>query len=1017
MSSVPESASDGAIAGTLAPGPAALHFLSAAEPLPLQAARWLAAGWSGSGPLDLRSTLILVPTQGAGRRLRQALAHIARRDDGLPQGVLTGPVLTPGAALKRLAADDRGETAPGTAVWLAYAAALLQAGDEEITTLFPARTLRRSATWAMQTAAMLIEVRELLAESGADAATVVASGQAAALGDGDRWQVLQSIEHLARRELDTAGWADPLVRQRQAIQAGQGIDGIERVVIVAVPDPVELARQWWEALAKRLPVEVLVYAPEGLPEQGRFDRWGRPEPDDWETVPLPWEQWPCGIELWSHPAAAGRHCAEVVRAYGDRWPQSVAIAVPDATMAGDIAAGMAEGNVRADDLQGQGWNQHPWRHLVQRLTRVLESASARDLAELARCRPVVNWLQRQLPGFAPGTWLSFLAKVAREALPAGSDDWVAALARELEGRRQRREASALAAAPGDGKTNSGSATDDRLERMRQAENACQQAGPLLVGRLGRLNSPADLAEWLSELACGDSEGEPVAEQAHAMAGLLDRVGAGPLRDGLARRPAALMTALAGHLQRCGVFALHPEEGSVPLNGWLETLWEDAPHLLLTGLQEGAVPETVTGHPFLPEGSREQLGLKTNRRRHARDAYLLACAVCGRGPGGRTDIALIKRTTDGDPLKPSRLLFQGEDQVLPARVERLFGPPADHASADPPSMPWQLRPELAKRPEKISVTAFSDYLRCPFRFYLKQVLRMRAEELDRLDLDPMQFGNVIHHTWERFSANDRHLDLTDPQEVGAALMGAFEEVVSETFGARPPVAVQVQLGSARNRLLTAASHQAAARAAGWRIIGVEQPLEFKIGGLTVRGKIDRTEQREVDGVIEFRVIDYKSSDKSSKPDEAHAAVLGSRSDPSRYSRQALASLSGGDVPEVAWKNLQLPLYVEQLRRQHGDQVRVRCGYFNLPKAAAEAGICEWTDYDHGWHRAAMTCAEGVVDAIQRGVFWPPSTEVKSTYDEFSDLILDSLEDSVAADWHATLQAHWQQSGQAAGTNDH
>ena len=77
-------------------------------------------------------------------------------------------------------------------------------------------------------------------------------------------------------------------------------------------------------------------------------------------------------------------------------------------------------------------------------------------------------------------------------------------------------------------------------------------------------------------------------------------------------------------------------GAIDLLGWLELLWEDAPHLVVTGLNDGRLPETVAGDPFLPEALRARLGLKTNEARFARDAYLLAALTACRTGAGRLD---------------------------------------------------------------------------------------------------------------------------------------------------------------------------------------------------------------------------------------------------------------------------------------------------------------------------------------------------------------------------------------------
>ena len=134
--------------------------------------------------------------------------------------------------------------------------------------------------------------------------------------------------------------------------------------------------------------------------------------------------------------------------------------------------------------------------------------------------------------------------------------------------------------------------------------------------------------------------------------------------------------------------------AVELLGWLELLWEDAPHLVVAGFNDGRVPEAVVSDAFLPESLREQLGLKTNAARFARDAYLLAALAAPRGQGGQLDLLVGKVSTAGDPLRPSRLLLLCDDAMLPARVRFLFR----EIESSRPSLPWRRAWTLRPRSE-------------------------------------------------------------------------------------------------------------------------------------------------------------------------------------------------------------------------------------------------------------------------------------------------------------------------------
>ena len=177
-------------------------------------------------------------------------------------------------------------------------------------------------------------------------------------------------------------------------------------------------------------------------------------------------------------------------------------------------------------------------------------------------------------------------------------------------------------------------------------------------------------------------------------------------------------------------------------------------------------------------------------------------------------------------------------------------------------------------------------------------------------------------------------------------------------------------------------QARERAAGWTIQEVEWrfPAEppFVLGGLPVRGTIDRIDRHEITGA--WRVLDYKTSDRPVTPREAHCRAA-RRATPA-WARFAMAGR------EFEWTDLQLPLYREATAREAPDAV---CGYFLLPKAVGGTTVEIWKDYSPAWHAAALRCAKTVAEEIRNRRCWPPSEVV--THDEFADLFHHGVTASV------------------------
>jgi ATP-dependent helicase/nuclease subunit B len=182
-------------------------------------------------------------------------------------------------------------------------------------------------------------------------------------------------------------------------------------------------------------------------------------------------------------------------------------------------------------------------------------------------------------------------------------------------------------------------------------------------------------------------------------------------------------------------------------------------------------------------------------------------------------------------------------------------------------------------------------------------------------------------------------------------------------------------------------QAREAADGWRIERVEWKFSFPLGGLQVRGKIDRID-RHADGRI--RVLDYKTSDTPVAPATAH---LGPVSAPAGERPAWSRVVVNGK--ERAWLDLQLPLYRQAVAPAFGPAVL--CGYFNLPKAAGEAAVVLWEQNDGALQSAAELCAAQVAAAVAAGEFWPPAEPNARADADWAGLFHHGTAASVDADW--------------------
>ncbi len=420
----------------------------------------------------------------------------------------------------------------------------------------------------------------------------------------------------------------------------------------------------------------------------------------------------------------------------------------------------------------------------------------------------------------------------------------------------------------------------------------------------------------------------------------------------------------------------PRSGQVEMLGWLELHHDPAPAMVIAGFNDGSIPQAVLADAFLPDGLRSQLGLLSNTRRYARDAYLLEAIRRSRK---HCTLVAGRAAADGEPLTPSRLLLAGKRTELPSRIIRL----CDHESARRWALPRGAPPagsvsrfkvpeppELPPAREAMSVTEFGWYLRCPYRYYLKYIKRLRVVEDAGVELNAIQFGNIAHEVLQHFGEDPSISDSADPQEIALYLDDALENSATKTFGRRPLPAIRIQLARLRARLHAFSRHQARHRADGWTIEHCEWELPedsfIDVPGeerMRIKGKIDRIDRNVHTGA--WMIVDYKTSESGKRPEATHQASGARRRDSGR-----------------TWDDLQLPLY-RHLAGQHGYDGEVKLAYMNLPKKPEDVAIhvARWTHFDL---EEAIDVARGIVRDVRAGRFEMADDYPGHYHDDFSNI---------------------------------
>ena len=898
----------------------------------------------GNGSFDLGGLIVAVPGGRVQRRLLERLVEAAEAS-GRP---LCPPRIVTVGRLPELLYASKRPFADELAQQLAWAEALRRAPAERLAHLTAqAPEADDLAAW-LSLGEMLGRVHRELAAEAQDFRAVVDCGLAMKdFREQDRWEALCSIQQDYLAALDGLGLWD--IQSARLFAVRQGECEIDRpIFLVGTVDLNRLQREMLEQVADH--VTALIFAPES--EAGRFDDLGCLRVDAWHDLPVALDDGQ--IEVVDSPADQAAAVLRAVAAFDGRYAgDQITVGVPDERIVPEVLQQFRQCDVAARHGVGDSVARTGPYRLLAAVAEYLGGRRYGSFAALVRHPAVGQWLADQA---IDGDWLTELDRYYSEHLPYRIEGEL------LGGEKQYAALRAVRRA-----------IDELLRPLDKSAARLGDWGEPIVGLLtavygGRPLRTDDSADRAVLAAC-EAIRDVLVEHRRVSDSLMPSVTAGE-----AIRLA--LRAVGGQ-----TVAAPASPGAVELLGWLELPLDDAPALIVTGMNEGIVPASLGADLFLPNQMRRALGIEDNDRRYARDAYALAMLVAS---GREVKLIAGRRSPDGDPLLPSRLLLLADPETTARRVGRLFREGASAASGA--ILPGRLapgrdesgftvpRPGASADPiASMRVTEFRDYLACPYRYYLRHRLDLEGLEDRAQELDGAAFGSLAHDVLAQFGRQPIALS-TDADEIAQFLDAALARHVKQRHGTKPLSAVRVQAEQLRARLRRFAQWQARRREAGWRIEFVEQAilpekalLDVDGRPIGLRGRIDRIDVHESTG--QRIVFDYKTSDRVDPPDKTHRK-------------------------KTEWVDLQLPLY-RHLVAALGIDGPVELAYIALPKDVAKVGelIAEWTPAELD---EADETARRVVRAIRRGLFWPPTDPPPAFFDEFAAICQDGQFGAALAD---------------------
>ena len=893
---------------------------------------------------DMRDLLIILPSSLAKRRLRERLALRAEAE----KRILYPPKIETVGDLPEHLYNAKFPFASDFVQILAWCAAIRSLDPNRLRGVLPLPNSPAGENW-LDLGKMLAGLHRELASDRLNFSDVVKT-----LGEhpeSERWETLANIQQQYLATLDSLKLWDIQTARVVALNYCEP-KTTQRIIVIGAVDLNRTQRGFLEQVAGQ--VEVWIAAPESLADL--FDPFGCLRSEAWDDYQIDVSDE--SLRIAGSPQDQAKLVATCLAELGPRYHTGdVTLGIPDASLISTLRQHLATCGVGTRNGPGVPLSSTEPAQLLHRIGEFLRSRTYIDFAALVRHPIVANVLASHCERL-PADWLGQLDAYYHQALPSQLDGWF---------NRDSHEAHVAAAVI--------SAVKNWLKELMVPERPLSDwLEPLLeVLRDAYNNELCDLNDDTQQSLYGACQ---------AVCSRLAELG---------ELPAALQISLTAWeaidwLLRSMSGMLVPEPVNplaIEMLGWLELALDDTPILILTGLHDGVVPESVNADMFLPNQLRRQLGMMDNARRYARDAFALEVMLNSRK---LVRIVVGKSGAEGEPLVPSRLLLACGLKRLPSRVLRLVS----EDSSDQPSevvKHWRSVRGASRidipQPNgidevlsSISVTAFRTYLHCPYRFYLRHVLRLQSEHDLEGELDAAGFGNLLHGALASLLDCEAG-QSSDPDVVRKHLVFELRKIAASQFGPHPPAAVEIQLEQAEERLVAFAEKQAAHAAQGWIIryveIGFDAQRAIRIGrgreSLNLVGRIDRIDFHPRDR--KWAIWDYKTSDTARKPAVAH------------YNRQQ------------GWIDLQLPLY-RNLFRSLVSNIEYpgepSLGYISLPKKAED---CEFAvaGFSSAELADADQKAETVVCSVLARRFWPPTAE-PTHFDDFARVCQTQVQRTLA-----------------------
>ena len=933
-------------------------FLGFGQPPLHSAVEWLCGKWIKNNQLDLGGSLFVLPTRRALERLQQLLVNASQSQ----QVLLTPPKMTTVGGLPEYLYDVDNPLASDLCQQLAWCKALTQTPPWKIEELFQVEASLNIEEWQPY-AKLISDLHRRLANDIWSFRSVVREVQELdrSFPELKRWEALKAIQDKYYELLSEVGLWDRQAARSVAARKDLCKTDLQ-IVLIGVADLNRSTKMMLDQVRNQ--VQVLVAAPNTMKD--RFDEFGGLITEAWldAKIEFPDDR----IRIVDQAEDQAFATTHYISQLGDKFSaDQITIGIPDPIVEPQICRSLNSIGVKHRNVMGVPIKGTPPVQLMSAMIEYLEHQDFRTYAALVRHHDFFRWLCGKVK---TPKWLSLLDQYQRDGLPDKIEIGKTKVFGDPVSIRKRYE-------------HQPDIVDRFVEKAELLNKVHETVSKLMkpvTGKEKPISSWTDA--WCGVLSkiYGDrvldksipEDMQTAAACRELYSALVDKQevpDAWKLKE-----PAARAMQVAIEAASESTVIPPPVADAVELAGWLDLVLDDSPVLIATGMNDENVPSSEHGHLFLPNSLCQDLGILDNDRRYARDAYALTVIT-----GVRENVMLIvgRRDDMGEPLKPSRLLFADDEEVVARRANAFFSFGGKSESrywlADPELAPrhQQLpipRPKLSQSINSLSVTSFRDYLKCPYRCYLGRILKLDSDTIELQELDGGAFGTLIHDVLEDFGKSE----LRDSQNTEEILLFLNERLSFRerlNYGGSRLPAVRVQIEQIKSRLARFAPLQAQRAIDGWKILATETYIEHGMivddEPFIIRGTIDRVDVHSQTGEVE--IWDYKSADAGDSPDRKHRN-------------------------KNVWIDLQLPLYrhlAKEIMELDGRDIDgAKLGYVVLPRELDKSRF-EQAKWSGEQLEQADEEARRIIRKVREGKFWPPRRQPPEYSEKFGGICQDNV----------------------------